>query len=118
MEPRHAWRPAQGWKAREAEAATASAMVSRVIVREERGGADIIVAPDRRPRATFSALIEDRLSTAHSPEAKTADPTARIASRICAIGYADLDQPVVAAVKRLIADGVAVAVAGTREEAP
>jgi aconitate decarboxylase len=45
-------------------------------------------------------------------------PTARVASRICAIGYADLDQPTITAVKRLIADGVAVAVAGSGEEAP
>ena len=58
------------------------------------------------------------MNATHPPEAKKTDPTATIASRICAIGYADLDQPTVAAVKRLIADGVAVAVAGTREEAP
>ncbi len=46
------------------------------------------------------------------------DPTASIAARVCGIGYADLDLPTVAAVKRLIADGVAVAMAGSREEAP
>ncbi len=45
-------------------------------------------------------------------------PTAQIAARVCGIGYTDLDRPTVAAVKRLIADGVAVAMAGSREEAP
>jgi len=37
---------------------------------------------------------------------------------VCRIGYADLDRATVAAVKRLIADGVAVAMAGSGEEAP
>ena len=46
-----------------------------------------------------------------------AGPTARIAERVCEVGYADLDRAAVKTVKRLIADGVAVAMAGTREEA-
>jgi 2-methylcitrate dehydratase PrpD len=46
------------------------------------------------------------------------DPTARIASRVCEVGHENLDVAAIAAVKRLIADGVAVAVAGAREEAP
>jgi 2-methylcitrate dehydratase PrpD len=46
------------------------------------------------------------------------DPTARIAARVCEIGPRDLDATAIAAVKRVIADGVAVAAAGTREEAP
>jgi 2-methylcitrate dehydratase PrpD len=54
------------------------------------------------------------------PKAATAgpDPTAMIAARVCEVGYADLDQSAVAAVKRLIADGIAVAIAGTSQEAP
>ena len=45
-------------------------------------------------------------------------PTADIARRVCGVGSADLDATALAAVKRLIADGVAVAIAGAREEAP
>jgi 2-methylcitrate dehydratase PrpD len=45
-------------------------------------------------------------------------PTASIASRICEVGAADLDDIAITAVKRVIADGVAVAIAGTREEPP
>jgi aconitate decarboxylase len=42
-------------------------------------------------------------------------PTARLAAKICSIDYAALDAATVAAVKRLIADGIAVAVAGSVE---
>lgn len=45
-------------------------------------------------------------------------PTAQLAARIAAIGYQDLDGAAVDAVKRMVADGIAVAVAGSREEAP
>jgi 2-methylcitrate dehydratase PrpD len=45
-------------------------------------------------------------------------PTADLAARICAIGYGDLDGDTVVAVKRLVSDGIAVAVAGSREAAP
>jgi 2-methylcitrate dehydratase PrpD len=44
--------------------------------------------------------------------------TARLARRICALGYDDLGGAAVEAVKRLIADGIAVAIAGSREAAP
>jgi 2-methylcitrate dehydratase PrpD len=44
--------------------------------------------------------------------------TARLAERICGIDYGSLDKETVAVVKRLIADGIAVAMAGTREEPP
>ena len=49
---------------------------------------------------------------------KARSPTAEIAERVCAVTYESLDDKAVAAVKLLIADGVAVAVAGTVEEAP
>ncbi|MBI3938726.1 MAG: MmgE/PrpD family protein [Betaproteobacteria bacterium] len=42
-------------------------------------------------------------------------PTAQLSARICKITFNTLDQATVAAVKRLIADGVAVALAGSRE---
>lgn len=58
------------------------------------------------------------MNSARPHPSVTADPTARIASRVCEVGFADLDDAAIAAAKRLIADGVAVAVAGAREEAP
>ncbi len=45
-------------------------------------------------------------------------PTAEIAALVSRLGYDALDAVAVAAVKRLIADGIAVAVAGSAEEAP
>ena len=44
--------------------------------------------------------------------------TAKLAEIICAKTYDALDNDAVAAVKRLIMDGVAVAIAGTAEDAP
>ena len=44
--------------------------------------------------------------------------TAELAARISALAFDALDEPVVTVTKRLIADGVAVALAGTREAAP
>ncbi len=46
------------------------------------------------------------------------NPTLAIAERVCPITYADLNAETVAMVKRLIADGVAVAIAGSAEEPP
>ena len=46
------------------------------------------------------------------------NPTRAIAERVCSIAYADLNADTVAMVKRLIADGVAVAIAGSAEEPP
>lgn len=43
------------------------------------------------------------------------NPTAQLSAKICEITFDTLDQATVAAVRRLIADGVAVAVAGSRE---
>jgi aconitate decarboxylase len=70
------------------------------------------------PSCYIFGLGEDRLGSKIPSKADMTDPTARIAARVCGIGYADLDRPTVTAVKRLIADGVAVAVAGSTEEAP
>ncbi|RPI47012.1 MAG: MmgE/PrpD family protein [Betaproteobacteria bacterium] len=51
-----------------------------------------------------------------------ADPkvnhTAEIAARVVRLRFEDLDSATIAMVKRLIADGIAVAVAGSRERAP
>ncbi len=44
--------------------------------------------------------------------------TRAIAERVCPIRYADLGADTVAMVKRLIADGVAVAIAGSAQEPP
>jgi aconitate decarboxylase len=44
--------------------------------------------------------------------------TAELAARISALAFDALDEPVVTVTKRLIADGVAVALAGTRDAAP
>jgi aconitate decarboxylase len=46
------------------------------------------------------------------------DPTSAIAQRVCEIDYAALGDATVEAAKRLIVDGIAVAIAGSREEAP
>jgi aconitate decarboxylase len=53
--------------------------------------------------------------TAESP---AMGATAELAARISALAFDALDEPVVTVTKRLIADGVAVALAGTREAAP
>ena len=50
----------------------------------------------------------------HEPDS----PTARIAARVTDVDDSALDAPVIAAVKRLVADGIAVAIAGSAEEAP
>ena len=51
---------------------------------------------------------------------KTSIPayTAKLADIVCAKGYDVLDHDAITAVKRLILDGVAVAIAGTAEDAP
>ena len=46
------------------------------------------------------------------------NPTAQLAAQICKITFASLDQATISAVRRLIADGVAVAIAGSREAPP
>ncbi len=46
------------------------------------------------------------------------NPTLKISERVSRITYADLGAPAVAAVKRLIADGIAVAMAGSVEAPP
>jgi 2-methylcitrate dehydratase PrpD len=45
-------------------------------------------------------------------------PTATLAARICDVSFDTLDEPTVAMTRRLIADGIAVALAGTHETAP
>ncbi len=45
-------------------------------------------------------------------------PTAALAARVCEVSYAQLDEAAIAVTKRLIADGIAVAMAGTLEAAP
>lgn len=46
------------------------------------------------------------------------NPTLSIAERVCPINYSDLNKDTIAMVKRLVADGVAVAIAGSAEEPP
>ena len=46
------------------------------------------------------------------------DPTALLAERVRAVTYESLGPDTVAAVKRLIADGIAVAIAGSVEAPP
>ena len=55
-----------------------------------------------------------------SKEKKAAGPayTHMFAEKVCAIGFDALDAEAISAVKRLIVDGVAVAIAGTAEDAP
>lgn len=43
--------------------------------------------------------------------------TAQLCERIAAIDYADLGQPAIEAARRLVLDGIAIAIAGTEEEA-
>src|SRR6185436_10614777 len=49
---------------------------------------------------------------------KAPGQTAQLAARICRIGFEDLDPITVSTVKRLITDGIAVAIAGSVEEPP
>jgi aconitate decarboxylase len=58
------------------------------------------------------------LSSPQKTGPAVANPTALLAERICGISFDSLDQQTVAAVKRLIADGIAVAVAGSVEAPP
>lgn len=58
------------------------------------------------------------MNSSPGTDAGTANQTAKLAAKICDITYDSLDAATVSAVKRLIADGIAVAVAGTREAAP
>jgi 2-methylcitrate dehydratase PrpD len=51
-------------------------------------------------------------------QAAEGSPTATLAQRVCDVAFDSLDAETIAVVKRLIADGIAVAVAGSREEAP
>jgi len=46
------------------------------------------------------------------------NPTAQLAEQICAITFDDLDPATISVAKRLIADGIAVAAAGSREAPP
>mgnify|MGYP001636611433 CR=1 FL=1 len=48
----------------------------------------------------------------------TENPTLAIAARVNPIKYSDLNAETVTMVKRLIADGIAVAIAGSAEEPP
>ena len=43
--------------------------------------------------------------------------TAQLCERIAATGYDDLGQPAIEAARRLVLDGIAIAIAGTEEEA-
>src|SRR3954454_25277385 len=47
-----------------------------------------------------------------------AGATAMLAARICEVNADTLDEPVIIVTKRLMADGIAVALAGTGEDAP
>jgi len=58
------------------------------------------------------------LNTKVQTDAKSAQATAKIAARICEVTYETLDKDVVATVKRLIIDGIAVAMAGSNEAPP
>jgi aconitate decarboxylase len=58
------------------------------------------------------------LSSSPATSIDTQSPTAKLAARICEINFDSLDAGTISAVKRLITDGIAVAVAGTRETAP
>ena len=43
--------------------------------------------------------------------------TSQLCERIAATGYEDLGQPAIEAARRLVLDGIAIAIAGTEEEA-
>jgi 2-methylcitrate dehydratase PrpD len=51
-------------------------------------------------------------------QAAEGSPTAMLAQRVCDVSFDSLDADTVTVVKRLVADGIAVAVAGSGEEAP
>ena len=58
------------------------------------------------------------MSLQQQPKTDPTNPTAQLAAQICAITFDTLDQTTVSTVKRLITDGIAVAIAGSRETAP
>lgn len=58
------------------------------------------------------------MNTQLQTDADTKNATARLSAQISQITFDALDQATIAAVKRLLADGVAVAIAGSTEAAP
>ena len=62
--------------------------------------------------------MTSRLASLSPSMSSITDPTSQLATTICSIDYDALDSATVAAVKRLISDGIAVAIAGTGEAAP
>ena len=55
------------------------------------------------------------MSLPQQPKTDPTNPTAQLAAQICAITFDTLDQTTVSTVKRLITDGIAVAIAGSRK---
>ena len=58
------------------------------------------------------------MSSLPSASTKSASPTTQLSARICEVTFDTLDQATVSTVKRLITDGVAVAIAGSKETPP
>src|SRR4029453_14183273 len=79
--------------------------------------------PPRAPRGVAFCLSARPL-VADAPwrrATKGAIPLMSVTSQLCekitATGYADFDAPVTAAARRLVLDGIAIAVAGSKEDA-
>jgi aconitate decarboxylase len=74
------------------------------------------IARDQKPRATCGRRRRDHNGGDERGNA-TMGLTATLAARIAATGYEELSAEALAAGRRLVLDGLAVAVAGTKEEA-
>ena len=74
--------------------------------------------PAKAVKARVVSSMTSRLASFSPSMSSITDPTSQLAATICSIDYDALDSATVAAVKRLISDGIAVAIAGTGEAAP
>src|SRR4051794_40438143 len=74
--------------------------------------------PAKAVKASVLLSMTSRLASLSPSMSSITDPTSQLATTICSIDYDALDSATVAAVKRLISDGIAVAIAGTGEAAP
>src|SRR5262249_46624829 len=63
-------------------------------------------------------LEETILNSSPNQAAAAAGATAKISELVCKVGFQDLDAATIAMVKRLVMDGIAVAIAGSTETPP
>src|SRR4051812_18795824 len=82
-------------------------------MRCRRGCYDLCVAP-----LFYCAPAQPLITACMSDPVQNAGHTAALAERICGVTFDNLGGDAITVTRRLIADGIAVAMAGTREPAP